>query len=120
MKLLIDECIDRRFGLELVGHDVKTVPEMGWASFKDGELLARAQHEFEVFITVDRNLPYQQTLSQFNLAVLILRARTNRVADLKLFVPQILAVLPTIPIGQSATVSIGCSPEDPLHGVASG
>ena len=61
MKLLLDECVDRRFAKELLGHFVKTVPQIGLATIKNGELLALAEQEFEVFITVDRNLSFQQT-----------------------------------------------------------
>lgn len=59
MKILLDECIDRRLARELVGHDVKTVPQMGWASVKDSQLLSLAAAEFDVFITVDQNIPFE-------------------------------------------------------------
>lgn len=58
MNLLLDECVDRRFAKELGAHFVKTVPQMGWATIKNGELLALAEKEFDVFITVDRNLSF--------------------------------------------------------------
>ena len=57
-------------------------PEMGWAGLDNGELLAKAEKEFNVFITVDRNLTFQQNLPKFDIAVLVLRARTNRLKDL--------------------------------------
>ena len=72
MKLLLDECIDRKFAQEFVGYEIKTVPQMGWAGIKNGQLLALAEVEFDVFITVDRNLSFQQNLSQFNIAVIVL------------------------------------------------
>ncbi len=106
MKVLLDECIDQRFAQELSGHDVKTVPTMGWANFKNGQLLTLAEREFDVFITVDHNLPYQQNLSKFNLAVVILRAPTNRLVDLEPLVPDLLATLPTVQAGQATTVGI--------------
>ncbi|MGB3516276.1 MAG: DUF5615 family PIN-like protein [Elainellaceae cyanobacterium] len=56
MKILLDECIDRKLAREFPKHDVKTVPQMGWAGVKNGQLLALAKQEFDVFITVDRNL----------------------------------------------------------------
>ncbi len=62
MKLLLDECIDRGLVKDLAGHDVKTVPQMGWAGIKNGELLTLAENEFDVFITIDRNLSFQQNL----------------------------------------------------------
>lgn len=87
MKVLLDECIDRRLAKEFVGYEVKTVPEMGWAGVKNGKLLALAESEFEVFVSVDRNLPFQQNLSQFDLAIVILQSPSNRLADLKSLVP---------------------------------
>lgn len=72
MKLLLDECIDRKFAQEFVDYEIKTVPQMGWAGIKNGQLLALAGVEFDVFITVDRNLSFQQNLSQFNIAVIVL------------------------------------------------
>ncbi len=104
MKLLLDECTDQRLAAEIEGHDVTTVPEMGWSNFKDGQLLNLAQHDFDVFITVDRNLPYQQNLPKFNIAVVVLRARTSRLADLTSLVPLLLADLQTAPVGQATFV----------------
>jgi hypothetical protein len=80
---------------ELVGHDVKTAPEMGWASKRNGELLALAVSHFDVFVTADRNLSYQQDVSAFDIAVVVLAARSNRLDDLRPQVPRLLEVLPT-------------------------
>lgn len=105
MNILLDECIDRKFAKEFVGYEIKTVPQMGWAGIKNGELLALAQAEFDVFITVDRNLSFQQNLSQFDIAVIVLQAPSNRLADLKPLVPKVLATLVTAAKGQATTVS---------------
>ncbi len=78
---------------------------MGWAGIKNGELLALAQAEFDVFITVDQNLSFQQNLSQFDIAVIVLQAPSNRLADLKPLTSQILAILITAARGQATTVS---------------
>lgn len=104
MKLLLDECIDRRFAKELAWHEVKTVPQMGWAAKKNGELLSLAETEFDVFITVDRNLSFQQNLPKFNIAILILHASSNRLTDLKPLAPKILSALPTLIKGEAASV----------------
>jgi hypothetical protein len=66
---------------ELVGHDVKTAPEMTWASKRNGELLALAVSRFDVFVTADPNLSYQQDVSAFDIAVVVLAARSNRLDD---------------------------------------
>jgi len=105
MKLILDECIDRRLAKEFVGYEVKTVPQMGWAGIKNGQLLALVEAEFDVFITVDRNLSFQQNLPQFNIAVVVLQASSNRLADLKPVVPNILAILAKLVKGQATVVS---------------
>ena len=105
MKLLLDECIDQRFAVELTWHEVKAVPQMGWAAKKNGELLKLAESEFDVFLTVDRNLAFQQNLSHFNISVLVLHVASNRLADLKPLVPRILSVIPTLTKGRVETIS---------------
>jgi hypothetical protein len=87
-KVLLDECVDRRLATEITGHDVRTVPEAGWASIKNGALLGRAQDAFDVFITTDRNLMFQQNLPKFDIAVIVLAATTNRLQDLIPLVPR--------------------------------
>jgi hypothetical protein len=104
MNVLLDECLDRHLGALLIGHYVRTVPQMGWASIKNGELLTRAQEKFDVFLTIDRNLPSQQHLIRFNIAVLVIKTRSSRLADLKPFVPSILGVLPKIKKGHAIFV----------------
>ena len=98
-KVLLDECVDRGLAKEITGHDVLTVPEAGWASIKNGELLGRAQIEFDVFITTDRNLMFQQNLPKFDLAVIVLAAKTNRLQDLLPLVPKILDAIPSAKSG---------------------
>jgi predicted nuclease of predicted toxin-antitoxin system len=105
MKILLDECIDRRLTREFVDYEVKTVPQMGWAGIKDGQLLVLAEAEFDVFITVDRNLSFQQNLPQFDIAVIVLQASSNRLADLKPLSPKILAILGEAAKGQATVVS---------------
>ncbi|GCL36943.1 MAG: DUF5615 family PIN-like protein [Sphaerospermopsis kisseleviana] len=106
MKLILDECIDRRLTQEFIGYEIKTVPQMGWAGTKNGKLLALIEKEFDVFITVDRNLSFQQNLSQFNIAVVVLQAKSNRLMDLKPLVPKILDILSTVIKGQSVVISL--------------
>jgi predicted nuclease of predicted toxin-antitoxin system len=104
VRLLLDECIDRRLARELIGYEVKTVPQMGWAGIKDGQLLVLAEAKFDVFITVDRNLSFQQNLPQFGIAVIVLHAFSNRLADLKSLVPGIIEVLATVTKGTATVV----------------
>jgi hypothetical protein len=89
---------------DIVGHDARTVPEMGWASKRNGELLALAAAEFDVFLTVDRNLSYQQDVSAFDVAVVVLVASSNRIDDLRPLVPQILEALTSAELGRVTLV----------------
>ena len=104
MRILLDECVDQRFRRDLVGHEVITVQEAGWAGKKNGELLALAAKTYLVFITVDRNLYFQQNLSNFNIAVLVLAARTNRLADLKPLAKDVLSELLVLKPGQISII----------------
>jgi hypothetical protein len=99
MRLLLDECIDQRFARELPGHVVRTVPQMGWATIKNGRLLRLAEAEFDVFVTVDRNLSFQQNLPKFTIAVAVLKARSNRIEDLQPLAPRLLTALPELKPG---------------------
>jgi Domain of unknown function (DUF5615) len=105
VKVLLDECVDRRLARDIRGHDVTTVPEAGWAALKSGDLLRRAEHEFDVFVTTDRNLPFQQDLSRLSVAVVVLRGSSNRVTDLRRLIPQLLAMLPVAKQGEATWVS---------------
>ena len=104
MKILLDECVDCRLSRELQGHDVRTARQMGWATIKNGELLDLACKAFDVFVTVDRKLPSQQNLSVLAIAVVVLRARTNRLADLRPLVPNLLVVLAQAKPGTATVV----------------
>jgi hypothetical protein len=79
---------------------------VGWAGIKNGTLLTLAEKEFDIFITVDRNLSFQQNLSKFNIAILVLHATSNRLADLKPLAPKILSTLPTLNKGDAKHIGI--------------
>ena len=95
MKILLDECIDRRFAKDIGGHEVVTVPQAGWAGIQNGDLLRLAQAQFDV-----RNLSFQQQLSQFSIAVIVLHAPTNRLIDLRPLIPQLQRIVLSAPKGQ--------------------
>lgn len=96
MRVLLDECLPRQLKRDLPGHEARTVPECGWAGVKNGDLLGRASRQFDVLLTVDRNLEYQQNLALFEIAVVAMRAGSNDIDDLRPLMPQVLAVLPEV------------------------
>ena len=96
MKILLDECVDERLAKDFGGHEVLTVRQMGWGGKQNGDLLTLAEKHFEAFVTTDRNLSFQQNLTRFNIAVVVLVAPTNRLSDLHATVPPLLRVLPFV------------------------
>ncbi len=106
MKVFVDECVDWRLARDIVGHEVKTARQMGWSTIENGELLALAEKEFDVFVTVDRNLSFQQHLPAFTIAVIVLRAVSNRLADLQPLVPELLASIPEAKRGAVSYVGV--------------
>jgi len=100
-KILLDECIPRPLAQYLTGHYVRTAPQMGWASIVNGELIELAEADFEVFITVDKGILYQQNLRSTVLGFILLRAYSNRLEDLLPLVPDLLAKLVTIKAGDT-------------------
>ena len=97
MRVLLDEDVTRRLKGELLGHEVLTVVEMGWQGRKNGELLALADMSFDVLVTADRNMRYQQNLARLQrLAVVVILAHNTNIETLRPLVPRILATLQTI------------------------
>ena len=104
MNILLDECVPARFARSLVGHAVTTVSKHGWSGIKNGELLELAEKEFDLFITVDRKISRQQDLTKFKIPVLLIRARTNRLEDIRPLVPELLKTLDRVTTGTLTTV----------------
>ena len=104
-RVLLDECVDRRLARHLRPHAVVTVAKAGWSGVKNGLLLRRAEDKFDVLVTVDRNLSFQQRLIDFDLAVIVLHAPSNRLQDLLPLVPQILKAIPILQPGHVSVLS---------------
>lgn len=77
MRLLLDESVPAKLRRSLLSHEVRTVVEMGWSGVKNGKLLALAADQFDAFITVDKNLPYQQNLATLPVALIVLDGQSN-------------------------------------------
>jgi len=107
MKVLLDECIPRKFKGCFAGQECSTVPEAGLAGKKNGELLALAEDQgFEVFLTLDKGIQYQQNLAERSIAIVIVRARSNRMIDLLPHADACLAEIRSIQPGQIILIGI--------------
>lgn len=104
MRILLDECFPRKLKHELPSHEVKMVQEMGWSGKKNGALLTVAAPEFDVFITVDQNMPHQQNLAQFEIGLIVLKAVSNRIEHLAPLMPQVRLQLGTLQARQYVVI----------------
>lgn len=102
MKVLVDECAPRALSVFLLeqGHECLTVQQAGWSGKQNGDLLNLAETAFDVLVTIDANLRYQQTVSGRKIAVIVLTGRSNRVSDLSPLFARCVAALQTIQPGE--------------------
>jgi predicted nuclease of predicted toxin-antitoxin system len=94
MRILLDESLPRRLRGVFTGHDVVTVVEAGWSGVTNGELLQLASKHFDLFVTADQNLQYQQNLDVLPIAVAVLVARDTRFVSLRFPAEELLSQLP--------------------------
>jgi predicted nuclease of predicted toxin-antitoxin system len=106
VRLLLDECVPKRLRRELPAHEVRTAPEMGWGGKENGALLAVAESEFDVLVTVDQKLKYQQSMAGRNIAVVVLVARRNKIDLLRPLVPDLERILDEIKPGELREVGV--------------
>lgn len=105
MRLLLDECIPKKLKSSLHSHECRSVSEVGWAGKKNGELLSLAEDfGFQVFLTIDRGIEYQQNLKPRRIAVLLICTKSSRLADLLPLIPEILGILQSLQPGQLAKI----------------
>lgn len=100
MRLLLDESLPERLRHLLSSHEVATVRWMGWSSTKNGKLLDLAEGNFDVLLTADQNLPFQQNLAKREIAVVVLAGPDNQIETLQVLVPRMLAAIEAIEPGQ--------------------
>ncbi len=105
MRILIDECLDWRLCRALQDHQCASIHQMGWGGLTNGMLLEKAQENFDVFLTGDRNLSFQQNVTRFRIAVVVLEAKSTRLIDTIQLMPQVLRILTGVTPGRVVTVS---------------
>ncbi len=100
MRILLDENLNWRLRRDLPGHQVESVPLIGWAGIQNGALLRKAAESgFEVLVTMDGNMVHQQNIARQTLAVVALRAPTNRLEDTRPLMAQLLTSLSSLQPG---------------------
>lgn len=107
MRIQLDESLPRRLARELPGYEVQTVQGRGWAGLKNGALLRQASQEFEVLLTGDRNLEFQQNPKTLPIAVIVIVAVNNRFETLRPLIPDVLDALKTVRPGQPVKIGAG-------------
>jgi hypothetical protein len=100
MRILLDECLPRKLKFDFAGHDLATVPEIGWRGLENGELLRRAATAFDAHESIDQGLTYQQNLQGSELAIILFVAPDSRLETLRPLMPQVLAALDKISSGE--------------------
>ncbi len=104
MRVLLDECVPKKLKRSMPGHEVRTVADMRWAGIKNGRLLAKAEACFDVFVTVDSSIRFQQSLDRLDLAVVILDVSNNRLDTLEPLMPRVLRAIDGLGPGDLAVV----------------
>jgi hypothetical protein len=95
MKILLDECVTKHFKKHLVDHEVFTVVEMKWSGLKNGKLMSMCiEHQFDLLLTIDKNLQFQQNLAKYPLIIVVLNSASSSIEELKLFLPSFYEQLP--------------------------
>jgi hypothetical protein len=100
MRILIDECLDWRLCRAVTAHNCASVQKMGWTGLANGTLLKVAEEAFDVFLTGDRNVGFQQGLRQYNIAVIVLHAPSTQLRDTQPLMPKVIELLSTVRSGE--------------------
>ena len=104
LRVLLDECVPRRLKTDLRDHEARTVQEEGWASLKNGELLRVAAGRFDVLLTVDRNIAFQQNLRGLSIGILAMVVTSNRLVDIRPIISKVREALPKVRAGEVTRV----------------
>ena len=105
MRVLLDNCVPWRLAEHIHGHEVASVIDLGWADLTNGRLLGAMAGKFEVLVTVDKSMQFQQRLDDRPVALLLLRARSNRLPHLLPLVPALLRALDSVAPGEVREVA---------------
>jgi hypothetical protein len=99
VRVLLDEQMPRELAAELQGHEVRTVAQVGWKGLGNGELLAQASARFDALLTMDKAMPSQQDIARYRIGLVLVRAKSNRIEDLRPLVPEMQRALSRVQPG---------------------
>ena len=105
MRVLLDNCVRWRLAKDIAGHTVESVTRLGWGNYDDRQLLDAIDGGYDVLVTVDRGMKHTQRIEHRGFGLIVMRSKSNRIADLRLLVPALLGALQTIRAGE--VVEIG-------------
>lgn len=106
MKILIDECLPVKLKRNFFDHEVLTISNELWNGKKNGELLSLAEKEFDIFLTIDQNLSYQQNIPGYDIAVIAIRAKSNVIENLEPLIPFVLEIFGSLEKGKVYKVGL--------------
>ena len=107
MKILLDECVTKRLKKHLESHEISTVVSQGWSGLKNGQLLRKAiENKFDLLLTIDKNLRFQQNMSQYDLIVVVLDSNSSNIRDVVPLLPKFNQLLTTFQKGTAYIVTI--------------
>ena len=107
MKILLDECVSKRLKTKLSEFEVYTVREMGWSGIKNGKLMSLCvEHGFQILLTIDKNLQFQQNLPKYSVAIVIFDTKSADIAELEKFIPSFVEKLNQFEIHKAHILSI--------------
>jgi hypothetical protein len=105
MRLLLDECVTNDLIVDFVGWDVSTIDDAGFKGLKNGKLLEAASVDFDVLVTVDQNLQFQQNIKNFDIAILVLKARRITLPFLRPLIQRALQAVESVKPGEIIVIS---------------
>ena len=105
MRVLLDESVPRQLAAHLPNHDVRTVPRLGWSGVKNGELLSRTSGSYDVLVTGDQSIEFQQNLEAMTFGLVVVAAPNNRVETFIALAPRIAQAIENVQPGQIIRVA---------------
>jgi predicted nuclease of predicted toxin-antitoxin system len=106
VRVLLDGNLPRALALQIIGHEVATIHQRRWSDLSNGALLDAAAGEYDVFVTLDQSLRYQQNLRGHSIGVVVVRAVSNRLRDLEGLVPELLKAIAEARAGEATLVGV--------------